>query len=263
INEDEKKRDSEINQNVKQDIYCLFKDFSKVKSYKEIFDIVMKYQRILNRSNTRIIDILQTPFYAAHYIHTDGSYKPLHHVEPIIDLPLFKKVQEKLEAFEHDLNDGVTLSHKEGIFVPRCGKCAKELKFRKGNIGATGTYYCTKHRKYSITVTELHQLILDSIKLSVSRISFLELEKMTLKAINEKNKEYKNSLQAFERQLEKLCMKASLIYNPDDDLKMMQKHFQQINELKGKITHIDNVITQLDLFKEEINLLVELTRKKL
>lgn len=58
-------------------------------------------------------------------------------------------------------------------------------------------------------------------------------------------------------------MKASLIYNPDDDLKMMQKHFQQINELKGKITHIDNVITQLDLLKEEINLLVELTRKKL
>lgn len=78
INEHEKKR---YNPNVKQDIYCLFKDFSKVKSYKEIFDIVMEYQRILNRSNTRIIDILQTPFYAAHYIHTDGSYKPLHHVE--------------------------------------------------------------------------------------------------------------------------------------------------------------------------------------
>ncbi len=91
INEHEKKRYYEINPNVKQDIYCLFKDFSEVKSYKEIFEIVMKYQRILNRSNTRIIDILQTPFYAAHYIHTDGSYKPLHHVEPIIDLTLFKK----------------------------------------------------------------------------------------------------------------------------------------------------------------------------
>lgn len=262
-NGQEKQRYYEIDKEKEKEIYGLFKDFSEVQTYEDLFDVIMKYQRLLKRSDLRIIDMLQTPFYAAHYESSDGTYKVLQHVEPIIDLKLFEKVQEKLNHFEQDINKGIAISNKESRFVPRCGKCRQALTFKKGNIGESGSYYCKKHRKYSITVNELHQVISDSLHIAVDNISFSELEKITGKAINEQMKKYKNELYELQIQLEKLCIKASQNFNPKDDSKVMQSHFQQINSLKDSISRIDQIINQLNVLKDEIHDVVELTRIKL
>lgn len=262
-NGQEKQRYYEIDKEKQEEIYDLFKDFSEVQTYEDIFDVIMKYHKLLKRSDLRIIDMLQTPFYAAHYESSDGTYKALQHVEPIIDLKLFKKVQEKLNHFEQDINKGMTLSNKESTFIPRCGKCHQGLTFKKGNIGESGIYYCKKHRTYSITVNELHQLIFDSLKIAIDNISFSELEKMTGRAINKQLKERQNELYELQIQLEKRCIKASQNFNPKDDSKVMRSQFQQINSLKDKMSRIDQIINQLKALKDEIHDVVELTKIKL
>ena len=76
-------------------------------------------------------------------------------------------------------------------------------------------------------------------------------------------KKYKNELYELQIQLENRCIKASQKYNPNDDSKIMQSHFQQINSLKDSISRIDHIIHQLNVLKDEIHHVVELTRIKL
>lgn len=102
------KADPKIINNIAQ----LFHDVSMLESLEGLFEIIMKYRGLLERTESRIIDILQTPFFAAHKEGADGFYSKLPNVEPIISLELSKKVQEKLNQFKDGLHQGIAYSHK-------------------------------------------------------------------------------------------------------------------------------------------------------
>ncbi|MEC2076102.1 recombinase family protein [Metabacillus fastidiosus] len=247
----------------KEQLYNLFKDFSEVEDLEQIFNIIIKYQKLLKRSEFRIIDILKTPFYSAHYESIDCSYHPLYNVEAIIPLDLFKKVQEKIEEFDPGISFGISKSQQEGNLVPLCGKCNKSLKFKKGKIGESGSYYCTNHRKFSINVTELNDKIGESIDVVKNNISFSSIKKITNKIISNHITELNKSSDRIHTELEKLCIKFSKKYSPFENSDSEQQLMNRIDQLREKLCIVEDNILSLQTLTGEIHLLEDITKQQL
>lgn len=247
------KADSKISGDIAQ----LFLAFSKVESREEIFEVIMNYRGLLNRKEFRVIDILRTPFFAAHFEGGDGLYHKLPNVEAIITLDLFKRVQKKLEEFEHGLQQGITLSQKAARIEPSCSKCQNKLKFKKGNIGETGMYGCSKHRKNSISALELNEKIIESVKEVLSQITADSIKKITLKAVNNHIKELNKQSDEMFFQLESLCIKFISLFAPTDEFKTIKRLQEQIEQVREKLSSTQTHIASLQLLKEEIQLIIE------
>ena len=247
------KADPKINKELAQ----LFLDFSKVESREGIFKVIMKYRGLLDRNEFRVIDILRTPFFAAHFEATDGIYHKLSNVEPIISLELFKQVQEKLTEFEHGLQQGITLSQKAAHITPTCGKCHNELKFKKGNIGESGKHSCSKHRKNSISSSELNEKIIESVKEVLSQISADSIEKITLKAVNNQIRELNKQSDKLFIQLESLCIKFTTLFKPTDEWRQMKRLQERIEKVREQLSNTQTHIASLQLVKDEIRLIIE------
>ncbi|GEM_PF-2803139 len=242
---------------ISEDIAQLFLAFSKVESREEIFEVIMKFRRLLNRNEFRVIDILRTPFFAAHFEGVDGTYYELPNVDPIITLDLYKRVQEKLEEFERGLQQGITLSQKAAVIEPYCSKCHNQLKFKKGNIGETGIYSCSKHRKISISTVELNEKIIESVKEVLSQISTDTIKKFTLKAINNHIKELNKRSDEMYVQLELLCVKFTNLFSPTDEFKVTKRLQEQIEQVREQLSKTLTNIASLQLLKEEIHLIID------
>lgn len=245
---------------VKQELYNLFKDFSEVVSRENIFDVIMKYESSIKRNEFRIMEILKTPFFAGYFVSLDGSYQQMSHVEPIISLDLFKKVQMKLDEFEDGINRGISISQLEGKFNPICGKCHTQMKFKKGKIGDSGLYHCPKHRKISIGVHELNEYVIESIQTSAKKISVDKMEKVTIKSIKNNIWKLKKASDETQMQLENLCIKISQQYKPSDQSLSIQKLFKRMDDLRETITLTEKTITSLNVLTQEINLLTEILK---
>lgn len=247
----------------KEELLNLFTEFASVESREQIFDILMKYKSLLDRKELRLLDILRTPFLAAHYEGTDGAYHKLSNVEPIIPLELFIKVQIKLDEFEHGINQGISLSHRTALMNPICGKCQNVLKFKKGQIGESGTYFCSKHKKFSISVIELHETITESLKLELYKIKVESIKKITDKAINSHIQYHHKDLNETYSQLEAYCIKFSQLHKPNEDSPIINRSMNKVNQIKEKLTGIESQITSLQILKSEINALNEIVASKL
>lgn len=242
---------------IKNDLYKLFYHFSNVKNLEQINNVIMQFQSVLKRTELRIIDILNNPFFAAHFEGTDGLYHQLPNVEQIISLELFKKVQERITEFEDGLQQGLSYSKKVASITPSCGKCKNELKFKKGNIGQSGTYVCSKHRKYAISFSELNEKIIQSVKQALSQLSTNSLEKITLKVINNQITILNKKSDELFFELEKLCIKFSNIFKPTDEYKQMKRLHEQIIEVREQLSIIQSNISSLQLLKDEVLLIIE------
>ncbi|HJV16434.1 MAG TPA: recombinase family protein [Bacillales bacterium] len=240
-----------------KEIAQLFVDFSKVESREEIFEVIMKYRGLLDRNEFRVIDILRTPFFAAHFEGTDGLFHKLPNVEPIISLDLFKRVQEKLTEFEQGLQQGISLSQKAAHMTPICSKCHSELKFKKGNIGESGTYSCSKHRKNIISAAELNEKIIESVKEVLRQISISSIEKITLKAVNNQIKILNKQSEELFVELESLCVKFASLFRPTDEWKQIKKLQERIEQTREKLSSTQTQVSSLQLVKDEIRLIIE------
>lgn len=243
----------------KDELHHLFYDFSKVERREEIFEVIMKYRQLLDRNEFRIIDILRTPFFTAHYEGTDGTYHKLSNVEPIISLELFKQVQEKLAEFDQ----GITLSQNTAQITPTCGKCHNELKFKKGNIGESGTYLCSRHRKNSISASELSETIIESVKQVLGKITTESIEKITLKAVNKQIQQLNKQSDEMFIQLESLCLKFTSLFKPTDEFNQTKRLQEQIETHREHLSNTQNQIASLQLVKEEVRTLTDLVKKGL
>lgn len=245
----------------KDELHDLFYEFSKIELREDIFEVIMKYRKLLDRKEFRIIDILRTPFFAAHYEGTDGAYHKLSNVEPIISLELFKQVQEKLAEFDQGIQQGISLSQNTVQITPTCGKCHSELKFKKGNIGESGIYICSRHRKNSISALELNETIIESVRQVLGKISANSVEKIALKAVNKQIQQLNKQSDELFIQLETLCLKFTSLFKPTDDLNQTKKLQKQIETLREHLSDTQNQIASLQLVKEEVRTLTGLVKK--
>jgi site-specific DNA recombinase len=110
-------------------IKSLFDEFSQIQTKAEFVDILISYGKKLS-GHTTVMRILQRPFYAGH-CYTDYGYDALEHVEPIISLELFEKVQVTLQKFATEYEDEVARVKEKILYHPVCGTCNHKMKFKR------------------------------------------------------------------------------------------------------------------------------------
>jgi len=242
---------------VKDELKDLFEEFSEVQHLDEVFEIIMKFKNLLGRDEFRILDILRNPFFAGSYKDNQEQYQRLPNVEPIISLDTYLKVKVKLDEFDMGINQGFTLSTHPALITPYCGKCHKELKFRKGAIGDEGTYKCSSHSKNIIGVKELHEKITEALKMNLRRIKFDEIRKITLKSVNGNIKRLKHEFDEKYSKLENMCIQFTQRYKPDDQSAAIQKSAKRIDKAKEELNETISKLDSLYCLKEDINSLIE------
>jgi hypothetical protein len=251
------------NKETKKIINHLFQAFSQVETREELVEVILSYHTQLDRSYGRILNILKTPFFAAHYLDNEGHFLPLEHVEPMISLELFKKVLKKLESFDIVINEAKHKPYKEGYVTPFCGDCLNELTFQKGKgIGEEGKYLCKKHRKNSISIEELNCSLNDSIQNYVLHISSNKLEDFFINCIKKVKSQLNKKRNLYIKEIEDESMKICLQQNIRNSQKAFNHKVKEVTTLRDNLITINDQQKSLDLLIEETNLLVSFINEK-
>jgi site-specific DNA recombinase len=248
---------------VKEKINNLFKDVSDSVSLVDLFNVIVKYEDLLDRDADRIIGILSTPFFAAHYFGRDNTLKPLTHVDPIISLDLFNSAQKVLEKFDKGINIGRAIKTKEAFINPICGKCKQKLKFKPGVIGQSGYYRCSKHKGIIIGIDELENQMESALNQHLEELDTEKLEKIPITAINKQitllNKEAKEKL----RDLDRTCIEIATRFSPNEQSIQLTKQMNKLNTIREKVVEIEDMIRNLQHLKVDMELIMDNSRKSL
>ncbi|MCM3669814.1 recombinase family protein [Mesobacillus maritimus] len=246
---------------VKEKINNLFKDVSNSDSLADLFNVIVKYEDLLNRDADRIIGILNTPFFAAHYFGRDNTLKPLTHVEPIISLALFNRVQKVLEQFEKGINKGRAIKTKEAFINPICGNCKQKLKFKPGIIGQSGHYQCSKHKGTIIGIDEFEIQMISALNQHLKELDTEKLEKIPITAINKQitllNKEAKEKL----RDLDRTCIEIATRFSPNEQSVQLTKQMNKLIVVREKVVEIEDKVRDLQQLKVDMELIKDNSRK--
>jgi site-specific DNA recombinase len=246
---------------VKEKINNLFKDVSNSENLVDLFNVIVKYQDLLNRDADRIIGILSTPFFAAHYFGRDNTLKPLTHVDPIISVDLFYSVQKVLEQFDKGINLGRAIKAKEAFINPICGKCKQQLKFKPGVIGQSGYYQCSKHKGTTIGIDELEIQMESALNQHLKELDTEKLEKIPISAIKKKitslNKEVKEKL----RDLDRTCIEIATRFSPNEHSVQLTKQMNKVNAIREKVVEIEDMVSDLQHLKVDMELIMDNSRK--
>ncbi|KMY43379.1 hypothetical protein AC622_03175 [Bacillus sp. FJAT-27916] len=242
----------------KEKIYQLFFSFSEANTKEDIYNIIKEHKSFLKRTDTRIIEILQNPFFCGHTVTSSGIYEVLENVEPMVTVELFKKVQNKIEQFDREINKGMVLSQQQSVIKPYCGICDKELKFNKGVIGAPGHYTCSKH-KVSIGLFELMNDIKESLGIVFQRISSSKIKKITVNKTNKHLAELKKCSKQIQAEIEELCLDFVLDYTPQE-LSSSEKNIKEINDLRDNLNQIVNKINLIEERLSDIRFVQEISQ---
>lgn len=230
-------------------IESLFEEFSLIQTKEEFVAVLTKYGKGLNGHAT-VMRILRRPFYSAH-CHTDYGYDPLEHVEPIISLELFKKVQVTMENFVTQYEEEVMRCKEKIIFNPVCSICSKEMKFKK-SLNKPSYFVCSnRHKRIAIELDELNQFIEETL--------MKEIKKFTLSAYDPifqlHLKSVRNKLFHQQQHKKQLLEKNTLSFASDALFKFSTKHEHlktEIQIIKDEIETIDRELELLKALKHEI-----------
>lgn len=229
-------------------IKSLFDEFSQIQTKAEFVDILIKYGKKL--SHATVIRILQRLFYAGH-CYTDYGYDELEHVEPIISLELFKKVQVTLQKFAAEYEDEVARVKEKILYHPICGICNHEMKFKK-LLDKPSYFVCSnRHKKLAIDLDDLNQFIEETIRKEISTFTL-----STYKPIFQVHLNGVLDQLIYQKQHhEHLLNKSLLIYSSGESIKhgvKRRKSEAKMQELEDKMEAIDRELVVLRSLRNEI-----------
>jgi site-specific DNA recombinase len=254
-------------------IGSLFEEFSQIQTKEEFVSVLTKYGKALN-GHTTVMKILQRPFYAAHCL-TDYGYDELHHVDAIISLELFEKVQAILNKFIEEYNETVTRAKDKMILNPICGVCNKKMVFKK--ILDKPTYFVcgSRHKKVVVELDELNRIIEETILKETEQFVLKEYEsifKMHFRGVIDNltyqkqhkeqllNKSMLSLVSNFHAKYEKLKLE---IQRTNAGIDEINHEITLLQSLKNEIKTISQIIQPAlgSLTKSELEVLIELLIK--
>ncbi|OAT84207.1 hypothetical protein A6P54_02615 [Bacillus sp. MKU004] len=218
-----------------------FETVSEVEGFEELLRLIHSYKKEFKRKNVEDTwKLLRTPFYAGCY-QKESNYFQLEHVEPIVELNLFQRVQTVLDLYEQRLIDTIIVSREHSYLTPICGVCNGKMIHQNTRVGESAYYKCKVHKKNRITTQEINQSLEVAIEDVIDSISERELKNVCIRSIN-------TALQAMRRKKEELG--AQLI-------KMRMNFVVEfgLNNQKEKELHIDSVnslISEAESIKDQI-----------
>lgn len=239
----------------------LFVDFSKINNEEDLYEIIMNHKTLLKRSDFRLIKILKNPFYAGCY-NTQGQYYPLEHVEPLIKIDLFIKVQEIINSFEKSINKAFNQTTEENKITPLCRTCNNPLNFKKGDFGKPNYYICKKH-KIQISADDLNESIIKSNNMALQKLSYSKMNNICNKAINELISKENQRSETLQSTLETECIAISQNYSPKLKGKKVKEKLIQVEKHKNEINYIQGQIEFLIELKRKIKIVTEYSKEKI
>ncbi|MGV2939337.1 recombinase family protein [Mesobacillus sp. LC4] len=237
-------------------IKSLFEEFSRIQTKEEFVSVLAKYGRELSGHAT-VMKILQRPFYSGHCF-TDYGYDELDHVEALISLDLFEKVQAILNQFIEEYNETVSRAKDKVIFNPVCGVCNKIMVFKKV-LDKPSYFVCgSRHKKVVIELDEFNKIIEETIMKETELFVLKEYKsifKMHLRGVIDNltfHKQHKEHL------LNKSML--SLASNFHSKYEKLKLEIQRTHE---EIQGIDHEITLLQSLSNEIKTISQIVQPAL
>ncbi|MFT4414525.1 recombinase family protein [Fredinandcohnia humi] len=237
-------------------IGALFEEFSQIQTKEEFVSILTKYGKELNGHST-VMKILQRPFYAG-YCLTDYGYDELHHVDAIISLEMFEKVQAILSKFIDEYNETVLRAKDKIILNPICGVCNKKMIFKKVLDKPTYFVCSSRHKKVVVELDEFNRLIEETILQETEQFVLKEYEsifKMHLRGVID-------NLTYQKRHKEQLLNKSMLSFASNFHTKY-EKLKLEIQRTNSQIDEINHEITLLQSLKNEIKTISQVVQPAL
>lgn len=264
-----------INQEKQESIVSLFTEFSSVANEEEVLEFLIRRRKGFNKPE-KVLRILTNPFYAAHYESRNGL-QALPHVEQMINLDLFLKVQSQVEKFttfyEEKLNESVRLL----TITPLCDVCANEMKYRRENILDAGYFVCSStHKRLMIAVEELDYSVKQTVIDHVQSISAQLTQKIVGKHISSVIKRLQQEQDiAMSEYLDaslqlgtiELTKKHSTISKRLDNIRSLKKKYNQIAQdlislqiLSNEMKTLNTLLStpELEFSQQDIQQLIEL-----
>jgi site-specific DNA recombinase len=239
-----------------------FERISLVNGYDELLDLILRNKKELNRNGVEDVwKLFRSPFYAGHYQKGSHFYL-LEHVQPIIDLDLYKRVQSVLDKFEQNFIDSIITSREQSYVTPICKECGKKMVHKNTKVGESAYYKCPKHKNVCISTKEVSQYLTESISVAISSFREEDLKNVcrrtinkTIKALEEKKKELGNELMTIRRRY-------ALNYDPNNQ-KNISQHMDRVKGMLAEIENINSQIVDLTNTHSLVNDLINVVKSRL
>lgn len=243
---------------MERDIKSLFYSVENINSAEELIEQLMRYKKV-STNNLKLLACLKNPFYAG-YIKVQDKYVRLPHVEPIILLDDYLKVQECLLKFEQEIQVSITKSNEKGLLQPICSSCKTVMTFRSNNVGGHGYYVCVKnHSRLFIEAPRYNQLILEHFTYVLNKVNVKEIKKDVFICLLAQEKQYNKQLSFKENQLKSIHKEITdlLATNKKRKINLLIEQsktiVEKIKELNTALKHIDEARKGINFFVKTVN----------
>lgn len=242
-------------------IKTLFYSVIESQTPKDLFEIFIENKKAFNKYE-KILSCLENPFYAG-YIKSQDEYVLLPHVEPIILLDEFLKVQEVLIKYKQEIQDGILKSQNTGLMHPICNVCKTRMNFRSNNLGESGYYVCTKkHPRIQISVAHYNQLIAKHLEYVLDKIDEHQLKKDVFNFLLIQEKMLKHKFSYQENQLNSLHKEITDLIGTDK-IKKLKVLAKQAEKIKEEIKSLHTEMIKIDEARNGINYSIKLIKERL
>ncbi|WP_340082245.1 recombinase family protein [Terribacillus sp. FSL K6-0262] len=238
----------------------LYESFIKSSDGLEVLKVIENFAAELrSKDYLRIMKYLRNPFFAG-CADINGKLQRLDHVEELVSVADFNKVQFKLEKNRDIIYNALEEYSKENIIIPECAICKRSMS-RRRTLSNPAVFYCRrKHKEITITRQALLEEVEVKLRSYVSNLNLKEVYKECNAVIVELQKQL-NTLKNNKRiEVDKLHNKIVRNIMRDeisDNLLLSEK------DLMNQIDEIDQQLIRLKEAKMELSDLAEIVRDHL
>ncbi len=236
-----------------------FDTISEVEGFDDLLSLILSYKKELNRKNVEDTwKIFRSPFYCGYYQKGNNFYQ-LEHVEPIIELDLFKRVQIALDQYEQRFIDSIIISREQSYITPICGICNKKMMHKNTMVGGSAYYKCSEHKSISVTTQETNHFLEYSIKRALTSISEEDLKYVCRRAIKKAMAAMRKTKKELNNELVKFRVNFVLTYAHNNS-KEKRLRIEKLNNLISEVDSLNTQIVDLSNTQALVNELINVVK---
>ncbi|MCJ0931905.1 hypothetical protein MST22_12155 [Virgibacillus halodenitrificans] len=218
--------------NKQEDLNRFFNMLQEITTVEELGKVLKDFGRKLGCPELRLLNTAQDPFYAGYDLSLGENKLP--HVQPYIELEIFKYIQETCSGIFKEYLDRVEQLERQNTYLPVCGLCLKPLHYRSDVINNSAFYSCSrKHPKVSIDFVDLTKII-DLVLLQImDNLNSQKLIADSVERFRRIRKQIDKEIQNIDYQLTDILDKILLKQSYSDDWKENEV-YKKLSHLKGE-----------------------------
>lgn len=244
------------------EIISLFEDASTITSAEMFIQFLIKKKPL---KFDRKLKILTNAFYAG-YFQKKELFQQLPHVEALISLDTFKRVNQIVDLYLEEFHTAIFNTPPLHYELPNCSICKRKLKLKQINPLDSGFLYCSnKHAKLEISTVEYNKQISLALHTEVANFKTTHLKKIVLNTLIQEKKKLKQELKKLNNAYKNAYLTLTATFssvearydkslsNLDNLQKSILKIEKETEVIESLIISIKKLINYLISFEIEMN----------